>query len=63
LELGPVADLGDITAIDIGHDGTGFGSGWHCDYVEITNPAKPDVRYFFPAQSWFDLSVEPKQQR
>ena len=62
-DIGPTPDLGAITAIEIGHDGSGIGSGWHCDYVEIKDMSKPDVRFHFPIKAWFDAREEPKMTR
>ena len=62
-EIGPVQDLGQLKAINIGHDGTGLGSGWHCEYVEVSNLMRPEERFFFPINSWFDVSEEPRQRR
>lgn len=62
-EVGPVPDLGQLTSVDIGHDGTGMGSGWHCEYVEVSSLTRPDERWYFPVHSWFDLSEEPRQRR
>ena len=53
---------GEITKINIGHDGAGFGAGWHLQQVEITDVASGHT-YFFPSGKWFDKGIEPKLLR
>ena len=62
-ELGPMPDLGALTAIEVGHDGSGVGSGWRCDSVEVTEMTKPDERFFFPIDAWFDRREPPGKTR
>lgn len=49
-------DVGDtIEKIRIGHDGSGFGAGWHLDKVEIrrlNDSGKGSVTYTFPCGRW-----------
>ena len=62
-DVGPYPDLGKLTAIEIGHDGTGRGSGWHCAYVEVVAVTRPDERFFFPIDAWFDVKEPPQKTR
>ena len=62
-DVGPYPDLGKLTAIEIGHDGTGMGSGWHCAYVEVVAVTRPDERFFFPIDAWFDVKEPPQKTR
>jgi len=45
-------DLGQLVKIRIGHDGTGIGSGWFCEIVNI------DGNWSFPCNRWFDISED-----
>ena len=38
-----MADLGDLTELEIWHDGTGLGAGWHLDFVEVHSSATGKV--------------------
>lgn len=60
--LPPMADLGDIKRIQMGHDNSGAAAGWLLDYVEISivGDAKSPV-WHFPSGKWFDLKEEPKK--
>lgn len=44
---------GDISKISIGHDGKGFGAGWHLDKVEIVNLETADA-WLFRCGRWLD---------
>ncbi|GIL93966.1 hypothetical protein Vretimale_245 [Volvox reticuliferus] len=50
-------DLGDLTELEIWHDGTGFGAGWHLDYVEVHSSATGKV-YYFPCGRWLDTKED-----
>ncbi|GLC54185.1 hypothetical protein PLESTB_000832700 [Pleodorina starrii] len=50
-------DLGDLTELEIWHDGTGFGAGWHLDYVEVHSGATGKV-YYFPCGRWLDAKED-----
>ncbi len=39
-----MTDMGDLTELEIWHDGTGFGAGWHLDFVEVHSSATGKVR-------------------
>jgi hypothetical protein len=45
-------ELGDIKKIRIGHDGSGFGAGWFCDWIVIYNE-KTTQEWKFPLGKWF----------
>ena len=58
-------DVGnEIEKLRIGHDNSGFGPGWHLDYVEVRkfatdpNTGKPSttdkLMWHFPCDKWFD---------
>jgi len=53
-------DLGDLTKIRIGHDGTGFGAGWYLDKVVVTN-LKTNLKTFFLCGRWLDAHEDDKQ--
>ncbi|KAG2432966.1 hypothetical protein HXX76_008694 [Chlamydomonas incerta] len=46
-----MADLGDLSELEIWHDGKGFGAGWHLDFVEVHSSATGKV-YYFPCGRW-----------
>jgi len=48
-------DLGQLVKIRIGHDGTGIGSGWFC---EIVNIEATTGNWLFPCNRWFDISED-----
>ena len=60
-EVGPIPDLGELVAIEIGHDGSGIGSGWRCDHVAVWDLTKPDARFHFPVDAWFDKNEPPNK--
>eukprot|EP00232_Nephroselmis_pyriformis_P000020 CAMPEP_0182904224 /NCGR_PEP_ID=MMETSP0034_2-20130328/31943_1 /TAXON_ID=156128 /ORGANISM="Nephroselmis pyriformis, Strain CCMP717" /LENGTH=161 /DNA_ID=CAMNT_0025039337 /DNA_START=10 /DNA_END=491 /DNA_ORIENTATION=- len=55
--LDSVPDYGTANTIDIGHDGSGFGAGWHLASVEVTNLASGEVTTF-PCNRWLDKSED-----
>ena len=38
-------NIGNITKINISHDGSGPGAGWYCESVEVTNAANKQQTY------------------
>ena len=60
-EVGPIPDVGELVAIEIGHDGSGIGSGWRCDHVAVWDLTKPDARFHFPVDAWFDKNEPPNK--
>ena len=38
-------NIGNITKINISHDGSGAGSGWFCETIEVTNSANKQQTY------------------
>lgn len=46
-------DIGRLTKIRIGHDGKGFGAGWHMDSAEIIDDGTRES-WKFPCHRWFD---------
>lgn len=46
-------DLGDLSELEVWHDGAGFGSGWHLNYIEVRCEATGRV-YYFPCGRWLD---------
>uniref|UniRef100_A0A7S3VHN2 PLAT domain-containing protein n=1 Tax=Dunaliella tertiolecta TaxID=3047 RepID=A0A7S3VHN2_DUNTE len=46
-------DLGQITKLEIGHDDSGPGSGWHLSHVEVRSQATQET-YFFNADQWLE---------
>lgn len=54
------SDVGALRKIRIGHDGTGFGSGWHLDKVVIDVP-KLGKRYTFPCGRWLDSNEDDRK--
>merc|ERR1711862_749141 len=55
-----IPDLGEITKIRIGHDDSGWNSGWFLDKVIIENPIN-HKKWFFLCGKWFDKSIDDKQ--
>eukprot|EP01119_Soliformovum_irregulare_P003103 TRINITY_DN133_c0_g1_i3.p1 TRINITY_DN133_c0_g1~~TRINITY_DN133_c0_g1_i3.p1 ORF type:complete len:710 (+),score=244.05 TRINITY_DN133_c0_g1_i3:779-2908(+) len=53
-------DLGDLTKLRIGHDGSGFGAGWFLDKVVVTN-LKTNSKTFFLCGRWLDSGEDDKQ--
>jgi len=47
-------ELGELTKIRIGHDGTGFGSDWFLEEVIIKNQSNGN-EWKFPCNQWFAL--------
>ena len=45
--------LGKLVACKIGHDATGFGSGWFLDEVVVDNETE-GLRWYFPCHRWLD---------
>ncbi|KXZ51726.1 hypothetical protein GPECTOR_11g173 [Gonium pectorale] len=50
-------DLGDLTELEVWHDGSGFGAGWHLDYVEVHSSATGKVYYFYCGR-WLDTKED-----
>lgn len=48
-------ELGELVRCRVGHDGAGFGSGWHLESVHVEHPSGTR-RWFFPCTSWLDTS-------
>ena len=46
-------DLGEISQIEVGHDGKGWFSGWYCERAKVRNE-KTGVEYNFPCGRWLD---------
>ncbi|KAG2501257.1 hypothetical protein HYH03_001064 [Edaphochlamys debaryana] len=55
-------DLGDLTELEIWHDNSGLGPGWHLDYVEVHSSATGKV-YYFPCGRWLDTKEDDGQIR
>ncbi|UJR35341.1 hypothetical protein I4U23_028101 [Adineta vaga] len=51
-------DVGQLKTIIIEHDGTGMGSGWYCDYVEV-NYNNNTIK--FPVERWLDVNEGDKR--
>eukprot|EP00854_Cymbomonas_tetramitiformis_P003095 gene3095-3928_t len=54
------ANLGKVERIQLGHDNSGFGPGWYCQQVEVTDQSSGDVTSF-PINKWFDRTMPPHQ--
>jgi PLAT/LH2 domain len=50
------ADLGNLTKIQIGHDGVGIGCGWFLDKVYVTNPLNSQ-QWVFLCGRWLDGKI------
>ena len=46
--------LGELKKLRIGHDGTGFGSGWFLENVIITNEKEEGKSWVFNCGKWLD---------
>ncbi len=46
-------DLGDLVKLRIGHDGSGFGSGWFLENIIVTNE-KTGEKWIFNCNRWLD---------
>ena len=53
-------DLGNLSKIRIGHDGTGFGSGWFLDKIYVTNPISGQ-QWVFLCGRWLDKHEDDGQ--
>ena len=49
--LGPMSDIGDLTRVIIGHDGTGSSPAWHLHHVAVTNMRSGQM-WTFPCYQW-----------
>lgn len=47
-------DIGDLTKVTIGHDGSGFGSGWFLDNIIIRDETLRNKEYKFQCGRWLD---------
>jgi hypothetical protein len=47
-------DVGELTHIIIGHDGSGFGSGWFLDNVVVRDQTLRNKEYKFQCGRWLD---------
>ena len=43
----PAVDLGTLTSLCIGHDGSGFGSSWYLDRVVVKQDVTSAVNFVF----------------
>ena len=50
-------DLGELQHLTIGHDGHGWGSGWHLKKVVVTHAAT-GRQWLFPCGRWLDENRE-----
>jgi len=56
------AHIGRLERIRIGHDGKGFGAGWHLQDVAINTSSEPPVHFDLPITGrWFDVDEEDGQ--
>ena len=53
---------GDLSKMEVWHDNSGLGPGWHLDYAEVHHSLTGQVVYF-PCQNWFDKTEGDKQIR
>jgi hypothetical protein len=47
-------DIGELTKITVGHDGSGFGSGWFLDNVVVRDETLRNKEYKFQCGRWLD---------
>jgi hypothetical protein len=47
-------DFGELQKITVGHDGSGFGSGWYLDNVIIRDETLRNKEYKFQCGRWLD---------
>ena len=50
-------DVGQWQSLEIWHDNSGLGAGWHLDYVKVKDEAA-GVEMTFPCGSWLDAAME-----
>jgi hypothetical protein len=56
------ANIGKLERIRIGHDGTGFGAGWHLQDVGIRSSSEAEVHFDIPTTGrWFDTTEDDGQ--
>jgi lipoxygenase homology domain-containing protein 1 len=55
-----VFDLGELKQITVGHDGSGFGSGWFLDYVIVRDETLRNKEYKFQCGRWLDKVCKTK---
>lgn len=53
-------DLGELTKARVGHDGSGFGSGWFLDNIVVTNE-KDGKEWVFNCGKWLDKGEDDGQ--
>lgn len=53
-------DLGEISKARVGHDGSGFGSGWFLDNIIVTNE-KDNKKWVFNCGRWLDKGEDDRQ--
>ena len=51
-------DVGELQKITIGHDGSGFGSGWFLDNVVVRDETLRNKEYKFQCGRWLDKVVK-----
>jgi lipoxygenase homology domain-containing protein 1 len=51
-------DVGELTKITIGHDGSGFGSGWFLDNVVVRDETLHNKEYKFQCGRWLDKVIK-----
>ncbi len=49
-----VIDIGELTKVTIGHDGSGFGSGWFLDNIVVRDQTLRNKEYKFQCGRWLD---------
>eukprot|EP00798_Chlamydomonas_sp_ICE-L_P018434 gene18434-24910_t len=49
-------DLGKLTKIQLSHDDSGLGPGWHVDHVEILHQTSGE-RFYFLADQWMEKKL------
>jgi hypothetical protein len=47
-------DVGELTKVTVGHDGSGFGSGWFLDNVVVRDETLRNKEYKFQCGRWLD---------
>ena len=50
-------DVGKLLQIEIGHDGKGWGAGWHLDHVSVTNGKSKEAAKF-SCGMWLDKKLD-----
>ena len=50
--------MGDLTQIEVSHDGEGIGSGWYLEKIIVKEHEEATRKFVFPCNRWLDEGEE-----